>query len=233
MRRKQFLQLIYDLRAELGRATDPAAGVADLPQLKRTIARNYEAIYDGYDWPHLSVISDRITLNAGQRYYDFPDNMALETTDQIVVWWNGDPIPLTRGIDFEHYAEFDPEADERSDPATHWDVRFTDPREQIEIWPLPAGGSVKMQLRGKKKFVPLVNDADLCLLDDSLVVLTCAVELLPKAQAGEQQIKLQALQNRYSRLKGRTKGSSRPIKIGLGSGSHASTPSRSNIRISG
>lgn len=229
MRRKQFLQLISDLRAELSRSSDPAVGVADLPSLKQTLSRNYESLYDDYDWPHLSVISDRMTINAGQRFYDFPDNMSYETTDQIVAWWSAQPIPLTRGIDFEHYAEYDPEADQRSSPVTHWDVRFTDPREQIELWPLPASEQ-ELQFKGRKKFVPLINDADLCLIDDSLVVLTSAVELLgPKS--GNVQAKLAALQRRYSKLKGRTKGGARSVRIGLGAGSQDTVPTRATIRV--
>ena len=233
MRRKQFVQLISDLRAELGRSADPAVGVSDLPSLKQTITRNYESLYDDYDWPHLSVISPRVSLNAGQRYYDFPNDIDCDKVNEVVVWWNGSPVPLTRGIGFEHYAEFDPEADQRSDPATHWDVRFTGVREQCEIWPPPAStGSVKVQFRGKRKFTPLVDDADLCLIDNHLVVLTCAVELLPRAKSGDSQVKLAALQSRYGRLKGRSKGGSTPVRIGLGTGSAGSNvPTRSTVRV--
>lgn len=232
MRRKQFLQLVYDLRAELGKAVDPAAGVADLPSLKQTIARNYESLYDDYDWPHLSVISERIPLSAGQRYYDFPDNMGYEGVEKVVIWWNGDPVDLTRGIDFEHYAEYDSESDERSDPATHWDVRFTGTKEQCEIWPLPASSN-SIQFKGKRKFTALVDETDLCMIDDHLVVLTCAVELLPRQKSGDAQVKLAALQSRYGRLKGRSKGgSNRSYKIGMGSGTpETGAPSRSIVRV--
>lgn len=232
MRRKQFLQLVYDLRAELGRASDPAAGVSDLPSLKQTLARTYETIYDDYDWPHLSIIADRTPLQAGERYYDFPANIGYEGIEEVVIWWNGQPVPLTRGIGFEHYAEFDPESDNRSDPATHWDVRFTGTREQMEIWPLPASSN-SIQVRGKRKFTPLVDESDLCLVDDNLVVLSAAVELLPRQKSGDAQVKLAALQSRYGRVKGRSKGgSNRSYRIGLGTGSpETGAPSRSTVRV--
>lgn len=231
MRRKQFIQLVYDLRAELSRAVDPAAGVADLPSLKQTISRNYETIYDDYDWPHLSIFSSRAAINAGQRYYDFPANMSYDTIDEAVVWWSGQPVPLERGIGFDNYADSDPEADDRRDPATHWDVRFTGTREQIELWPLPASAG-QMQFKGKKKFVPLIDDNDICLLDDHLVVLTSAVELLPRQKSGDAQIKLAALRGRYDRVKGRSKGAGKSYRIGMGSGSSTGgAPSRATIRV--
>lgn len=230
MRRKQFTQLVYDLRAELGRAVDPAAGVADLPSLKQTIARNYESLYDDYDWPHLNVFSSRISLNAGQRFYNFPDDIDYDKLEQVVVWWNGDPMDLDRGIGFEHYADHDSESDERSDPALRWDVRFTGTAEQCEIWPIPASSAQSIQFRGKKKFVPLVDDSDLCLIDNHLVVLTCAVELLPRQKSGDAEAKLAALRARYSRVRGRSKAGSGSVKIGLGAGS-SDMPRKAVIRV--
>lgn len=231
-RRRQFLQLIYDLRAELGKAVDPAAGVADLPSLKRTLQRNYETLYDEYDWPHLSVISDRMTVNAGQRFYDFPDNMAYESTEQVVLWWNGEPVELDRGIGFEHYASYDPENDERTDPVQRWDVRYTDPREQIELWPLPASAQ-QIQLKGRKKFVQMVDEADICLIDDHILLLTCAVQLLPRQKSGDAQVALEALRQRMSRVKSNSKGDGATVKIGGGGRRGGDMPSKAIIRIGG
>lgn len=233
MRRKQFSQLLYDLRAELGKSVDPSAGVADLPSLKQTLARNYETLYDDYDWPHLHVIPDRTTLSAGQRFYDFPSLIDADKVEEVVVWWNGQPLPLTRGIGFEHYAQFDSESDQRSDPVSHWDIRFTGTREQYEVWPMPASSTQTIQWRGKKKFLPLVDEADVCLIDDTLLVLTCAVELLPRQKSGDAKVKLSALQSRYMRLKGRSKGgSSASVRIGMGTGQPSSSiPSRATVRV--
>lgn len=229
-RRKQFIQLVYDLRAELGRAVDPAAGVSDLPSLKQTIARTYETLYDDYDWPHLAVVTDRVPLNAGQRFYDFPDPVEFDGVEEAVVWYNGQPLKLERGIGFEHYAAFDSDADERSDPALRWDVRHTGLREQMEIWPVPASAQ-QVQFKGKIKFKPLVDEADVCLLDDNLVVLYAAVELLPRQKSGDAQIKLAAAQQRLAKMKARSKGGSTTIRIGLGGASGAPVSTRSVVRV--
>lgn len=232
MRRKQFQQLIYDLRAELGRAVDPAAGVSDLPSLKQTIQRTYETVYDEYDWPHLTVKPARFNLNAGQRYYDLPAELSYETITDVVVWWNGQPVPLTRGIGFEEYAQYDSDNDQRSTPALLWDVVYTDNKEAIEVWPVPAS-TQSLQFVGKKKFVPLVDDADLCLLDDQLVVLSAAVELLPRDKKGDAQVKLSIMQARFARLKSRAKAGAASIRIGLGGGGRRQLPAKSTVRVSG
>lgn len=226
--RRQFAQLITDLRAELGRQTDPAVGVADLPSLKRTLQRNYEFVYDEYDWPHLSIVADRQTVNAGQRHYDFPTDLDFDSIEEVVYWWNGKPKPLLRGIGFEEYGIYDPEADARMDPPERYDVRFVTTKEMMEIWPLP-GSQGEMQCRGRKKFVQLVNDADRCLVDDHLVILTSAVELLPRQKSGDVQIKLQALQQRFLRQKALAKSNTQGFRIG-GAGA-SRTPSKAIIRV--
>jgi hypothetical protein len=232
VRRKQFTQLIYDLRAELGKAVDPATGVADLPSLKQTIGRNYETLYEDFDWPHLSVISERIPLLDGERYYDFPDDIGYEGIERVVVWWNGDPLDLERGIDFEHYAAYESDDGEESDPAMRWDVRFTGTVEQCEIWPVPASSDTQtIQFRGKKKFVALVDDEDLCLIDNHLVVLSCAVELLPRQKSGDAEAKLAALRARYSRVRGRAQGGAATTKLGMGGGTVK--PHKAIIRVGG
>ncbi len=229
-RRRQFVQLIYDLRAELGRSSDPNAGVSDLPSLKQTLGRVYETLYDEHDWPHLSVFSARTTLNAGQRYYDIPTGLSAETIEEIVVWWSGQPVPLDRGISFEQYAAYDPEADDRVDPAQAWDVRFTGTREQLEFWPLPASAQ-QFMVKGKRAFTPLVDDADLCLLDSHLVVLYAAVELLRRTKSPDADVKLAAAQQRMATLKGRLQGGQKGVKIGLGQGSHSAQSLRSIVRV--
>lgn len=224
-RRKQFTQLIADLRAELGRGSDPALNVSDLASLKRTLQRQYESLYADYDWPHLNVIADRITLEAGQRYYDFPDNMDYDDVESVAVWWGGKPYPIERGIGFDEYSTYDSESDERADPALKWDVRYIEPKEMCEIWPVPTSNDQALQFVGRLKFTQLVDDADLCLIDGDLVVLSAAVELLPSKEV---RAKLAALQKRYARAKGNSKSGSGTIRLGLGA---APQPAKAFIRI--
>jgi len=217
MRRRQFIQLVYDLRAELERSTDPSAGVSDLPTLKRAIQRNYESLYDAYDWPHLTVTAS-VSLSAGERYYDFPDEIDYDKIEEIRLFWSDRPTGIDRGISLDDMATFDSDADERSDPAQKWDVRFTGTREQMEVWPIPATSGDSIKFKGKKKYVQLVDDADLCLIDDNLVILSCAVELLPAKATNQIKTKLAALQTRYGVTRGRGKAGSERVRVGLGNG---------------
>lgn len=232
MRRKQFGQLITDLRAELLKSTDPAVGVADLPTLRQVLARNYESIYQSYDWPHLNVVFSRIPLSAGQRYYDFPDDCDYDDVKQAVVWWNSQPVHIERGIGFEHYATHDSEGGATSDPVSRWDVRWTSTREQMEVWPVPASGGQAVQFEGTAKFVPLIEDADLCRIDDHIVVLASAIELVPEKSRQAAQAKLAAAQSRIASVKGRSKSASGSIRLGLG-GSNPPLYGKSVIRVSG
>lgn len=231
-RRKQFTQLISDLRAELERSSDPAVGVSDLPALKQAITRNYETLYDAYDWPHLNQVFDRITLNAGQRYYDFPENMDYDNLKRVVVWWNSRPVPIHRGISFEEYAVYSSEDDERVDPVVKWDVRATDTVEQCEVWPVPASSGQYLQFEGKLKFVQLVDDDDLCRLDDHLVVLYSAADLLgPKS--GKVQLKITEAQQRLGMLKAKSASGSGTVRMGLGAADKGPSYGRSVVRVSG
>lgn len=215
MRGKQFGQIQSDLRAELGRNNDPGVRAADLPQIQQVIRRVYETLYDAYDWPHLNEIHERIPMQAGQRFYDFPDTCDYDKITAAVVWYNGEPEELTRGIGFKEYAFYDSEADERSDPVQRWDVRYVSGVAQLEAWPIPITNQTAIQFEGKRRFVPLVDDADLCLLDDQLVTLTAAAEITPDDT--QIKLKLKASQERLGVLKGRAKAAGAPFRLGLGS----------------
>lgn len=228
MRGKQFTQLISDVRAELRRNNDPGVRAADLPSIQQAINRAYESLYDEYDWPHLRQIFPRITLNAGQRYYDFPSDMDFDRLERVVVWRDGIPLPIERGIDYEEYAQYDSEAGDRSDPVVKWDLRWVTTAPQIEVWPIPASEQA-LQFTGILKFAPLVDDSDLCRLDDNIVVLAAAISLEVNKEAKRE--KENALILRLARVKGRSQGGSEPFRLGLGK--PMGRPTQAVVRISG
>lgn len=229
MRGRQFGQLQSDLRAELGRNNDPGVRAADLPQIQQVLRRVYETTYDEYDWPHLNQIHARILMAAGQRYYDFPDTCDYDKVETGVVWYNGQPSPLIRGINWQQYAVYDSEADERCDPVERWDVRYVAGVPQMEVWPIPSTNTVSVQFEGKRKFVPLVDDANLCLLDDILIVLRAAAEIAPKDT--QIKLKLNAAEDRAGIIKNRTKAAGAPFRLGLDP--VPTKPNRVTVRIAG
>jgi hypothetical protein len=208
-RRTQFGQLVTQLRNEVGRSNVAgASGVADYGMLKQVLNRHYEALYLDYDWPHLRFTTPLTPLSAGDAFKDIPSGMDYERIEDLKVWTNGRPIPTTRGIEISDYAIFSTPSGDRSSPVQKWDIRFTGTVEQFEFWPMPDDNAQSFQVIGFKKFARLIADADLCLLDDNLVVGFAAAEVLGRADPKFAQTTLGFAQALYDKLRGRTKAKS-------------------------
>lgn len=198
-------ELVTRLRAEAGHSLDPALGKNVLETFKLLLARHQEDLWDAHDWPHLRVQRD-IALSAGQRLYDFPTDLRFDRIASTQVKWSGIWRGLDRGVGARQYNIHDSELDERSDPARCWDVRDTGSGEQLEIWPVPgsnadaATGDGTVRLTGTRSLGPLVANADVCEIDDRLIVLYAAAELLSKDTA-RAQLKLRQAGAILDRLK--------------------------------
>jgi hypothetical protein len=226
-RGRSFLQLYTDLRAELGRATDPAVGVSDIDTLKQTLRRNYETLWDDVDWPFLNADFVPITLQAGQRYYDPPTQVSDGTTttvtsgveldmiQTITCIYSGLPHPLTKGVGDEHYALFDSRTGVRSDPALRWDVKFTGVREQIEIWPIPSSNDMTLAIKGRMKCGNLAADTDIVMLDDKLLLLFAAAQILQRQGSKDAKTFENLANRRYYKLTGRWKSKDDGYRIGM------------------
>lgn len=233
-RGESFLELYTMLREELGRATEVSVGVDDLPSLKRQINKAYSNLYLAHDWPFLRRVFPKVSLSAGQRYYGLPTDLNIERVEEVNTWWNGSPAQMARGIGFPEYSAFDSEADERSDPALAWDVRDTAGATQIEVWPVPASEGQDLQFIGIRAAPKLVNDADLCLLDDELVVLHAAVPFLRRQKSNDADEVAAQAARRFQLLKGRSSsGGAKRYRMGTGPDlAEEQSRSRATVRIS-
>jgi hypothetical protein len=225
-RNTQFLDLIQMTRAEAGDSPSVSSGIDFLDTLKEQLRRVQETMYDDYDWPHLRVKPFK-NLAAGSRYYDIPTDMNIERIEKVYAWWNGQPYTLERGIGPEQYASYDSDLDERSDPVQRWDIFWTGTREQIEVWPIPASNNQKLQFFGLRKLRPLVEETDVVDLDDRLLSLVCAAEMLAARKSPKAQLIQQKAISRYERLRDRAKGPSRQMVLD-GNGTR---PTRSGVNI--
>lgn len=209
----QFSVLVTRLRATLRRSTNVAVGVDDLDSLKTTLNHHYELLYAQNDWPHLRKTFSK-ALVAGSRYYDLPDGLTPDRIEEADVNWGGIRTPVAQGIGVEEMQAFDSEEDERSDPVLRYDIRWTGSATQIEVWPIPATATT-LRIKGVQAISPLVDDDDLCLLDDTLVVLYAAAELAAGAGAKDAEFKAQAAREHLQKLKGRGATNAR-YRLGLG-----------------
>ena len=201
----QFQTLVYMLRAELRRSTNVAVGIDDLPDLKQAINRQYAIQRERYEWPFLKY-RFILPLAAGQQYYAMPSlltplpavpgsmappppaapptttavTMSHRHIKRVAATFSGIPQSIDRGITFENYATFDFEQNgTTSDPVFAWDiVAASASQSQIEVWPVPATNGQTLRFFAGVETPALVNDTDLCWLDDMLVVLYAAAMML-------------------------------------------------------
>jgi hypothetical protein len=122
-------------------------------------------------------------------------------------------------------------AAEQSSPPTLWEVREDDETdaEAIEVWPVPDTADV-LYLTGKRNLGALLVDADTCDLDDQLLILTVAAEMLARSNKKDGQAKAAAAKLRYYQMKKRSKAGSSPFLL-RGSADEVRKPTA--IRISG
>lgn len=195
--------LVTKLRIAARYDPNPALSKNVEPLFIQTLQDVQERLYDEFDWPFLKVYRDK-TLSAGQRYYDVPDDMNLERIVQVDTLFGSIWEPVERGITLDNYSACNSDLDARRDPLERWDVRDTGEGMQVELWPIPASDNGTVRFTGYRQLSPLVSTSDRADLDDQLIVLYAAGELLAgKGAADEAQLKLKQAGNRLTLLQGR------------------------------
>lgn len=195
----QLSALVDQLRAEIGASTNVAMGVNTLPNLKQILRRTQERLWSDFDWPFAFIERDEPLL-ANQRYYAFDNDIDFDRINEAWVRYSETWRPLCYGITQEHYNRSDP-ATYREDPCTNW--RHYEGN-QFEVWPVPASAQTTLRFKAIKKLPPLIDDTDRAELDDALIVLFAAAELLSRAKAEDAQAKMQMAMSHYAKLKGNT-----------------------------
>ena len=214
-------QLIYNLRSEVGMSTNPAVSRSTRARFITVLNRVQRRLYADYEWPFLKIYRD-VEMQAGSRYYDFPDDIDIDRAIKFEVKHGGLWQKVGYGITKEHLNEYDSDADVRSDPVWRWDFHLGDgdADPQIEVWPLPATDGTAatlenyVRVHGTQKLEEMVDDADTCLIDSDLLVLYAAAEILAKMRTADATAKLENANALYLKLKGRATPASEPFKVG-------------------
>lgn len=206
-------QLVEMLRNECGISSASSVGNDNLSYLQQLIDRHYEFLADDYDWPFLRVDNDDATktLQAGDRYYDFPVAMDLESTLSADTFYGNIWTPLDYGIGPEEYTAMNSEANQRADPQLKWRIKDGD---QFEVWPMPATNGSLVRFKGRRRRTVLVGDTSRCDVDDMLVVLYAAAEILSKQNQRDAAVKLDAAKQRLIQCRGAS-ADRRKVRIGM------------------
>jgi len=216
-RKTQLLALVAQVRAETGRTQNVAVGVDELDNIKYLLSRVQEQLYDDYDWPFMNV-QRTVALANGQRYYDFPTDLPLDNITDVALNYNDVYQKIERGIQPRDYSVFDSNAStpEKSSPVLKWDVRETGTTEQIEVWPIPNDNIQTLYFWGKKSLANLIQESDTADLDDRLIVLYAAAQMLARQKSLDAQAVLEQANKRLATLRRNTRKASPTIQMGLG-----------------
>lgn len=195
-------QVVQMARLEARLDPNPSLSINLTPVIEQIIRREQERLYEEFDWPFLRV-NRPITTQAGQRYYDIPDDLHLERIERIDYFWGDKWYPLERGINVEDYNIHDSDADVREEPAIKWDVSDTGSEAQIEIWPIPVTDGREIRVTGIRKLTPLIVAGDRLDLDDMMISLFTAAELLADRNKQQASVLQQKAVSRFNTVKGR------------------------------
>lgn len=205
--------ILRDVRLEARMSPNAAHNIQAREHQVALIQREQARLWEDFAWPHLRV-RRFIPLAAGQRFYDVAGAVAengsvpaldipIDRIERIEVKSDGTWLPLSRVIGAEQYATYDSALDQRASPARRWDIAE---EAVIEIWPVPDVDAATEQegylrITGIRALKPLVDDNDTADLDDYLISLYAAGALLAASGAKDAQLKLEAAQRHYQRVK--------------------------------
>lgn len=203
-RKTTLVKLLDDLRAEARLSLNPAHNLQNRPAQVILLQRVQDRLWEDFTWPHLRV-ERQMPIQAGQRYYAPPADMRIDRIERIELFTDGAWRLIAPGIDPEDLTAWNSDLDQRSWPPRKWQI-FED--ETVEIWPISDVNATAATREGYLKFTgirdlkPLVDDGDRADLDDRLIVLYAAAEILAASGAKDAQLKLDQANALYSRLRG-------------------------------
>lgn len=202
-RGRTLLKLLDDLRAESRVSLNPAHNSQQRETQVRLLQRMQDWLYEDFAWPHLRV-ERTFPAQAGQRYYNLPDDIAVERIQHIEVRYATQWRRLGTEIGPEQYAAIDSDGGQTGWPVRLWRIWEDD---RIELWPVPdqnggpAGLDGMVKVVGIRRLRPFRDDKDECDLDDRMIVLFAAAEILAAAGAKDAKLKLDQATRRYDTLR--------------------------------
>lgn len=195
------------LRAEIGASSNVAMGVNTQDQYDHLLRRTQARLWADHDWSFGFVERDESLLK-DERYYAFDLDVDYDRISKASVKFGDIWYPMEYGITPDNYNSFDSDAGDTSAPAMRWQHYEGN---QFEVWPIPSENGQKLRFRAIKKLPVLLSPSDVAILDDNLIVLFAAAELLGRSKATDAGAKLSQATSHYNKLKGNSNKSDRFI----------------------
>lgn len=195
------------LRAEIGASSNVAMGVNTQDQYDHLLRRTQDRLWNDFAWPFGYIERDE-QLQNGERYYAFDPDVDFTRIVKAEVKYDGKWTDIAYGIGGDEYNQYDSDENEMSEPAMRWSHHEGN---QFEVWPVPNTSNQIIRFKAIKKLPPLISPADTAVLDDNLIVLFAAAELLGRAKATDAQAKLSQATAHYNALKGNAQKNDRFI----------------------
>jgi len=203
-RNKTLTSILDSYRSEARLSLNPAHNRAVRDTQVALLQRVQEWLWEEFNWPHLRVTRD-VPLEAGQRYYDMPEDLDIDRIEKIEVRHDGRWCRLDVGIEANHYQHYDSDLDARAFPPRRWKITE---EEQVEIHPVSDTDGDEETLEGMLRFTGIrrlsnfVDDADTADLDNRLITLYAAAETLAASGAKDAQLKLSQANKLNAKLRG-------------------------------
>jgi len=191
-------QLRDQLRAEIGASPSVAMGINAVPQMNHMLNRVQERLWLEYDWPFLWTETDIQSVD-GVRYYNIPQSVNPDRIRKVMVNWNDYWYACESGIGPAHYNIVNSEIGQKEDNVRRW--RIAANNSQIEVWPIPESDEQKFRLFAYMNCPRMTSDSDTALIDDTLIVLFAAAEMLAALQDEASGIKYDQAKLHFTKLK--------------------------------
>jgi hypothetical protein len=196
MRTATLIEIVENIRFEIGNGAGLTQGVASIPGTKYLAQRMQRQLYEMFDWPHL-IIEQDVSLVAGTRYYDWTAPLNRDRVISIFVKWSNAWTPIKYGFDSSLYNASMPESTYQNSPVQFWRFHNDD---QFEVWPNPADVHT-LRVRCVRSLGAFTADSDVSDLDADLIAMFCASELSARMKSDDAEVKNAQAQSMLARIK--------------------------------
>ncbi len=234
-RNTPLMAVLQMLKAEIGQSLLPGVASADDLGLSILIEQRQRWLATEFDWAFLKSRADVVVPGGTDdltRYPTLPLTINFERPVDVKVMYNTQWLCVEFGISEQHYNIFSSGdaavSASQQDPISNWDYKPGDDT-KFEIWPLAQTaqtvrfegyrplGSLRDASMSEGGAPALVFDYTATLdLDDQLVVLFVAAEILGRKKKEDAKAKMALAEARLARLRATTPTDNKAIVLGSG-----------------